>query len=479
MTSPSPRVVTTPIAPAPSLSALRRLPARRVPEPLVATTLPGPGRDRLAAGEVLVVTTGQQPGLFTGPLYTIYKALSAIVLARRLEREWGVSVVPVFWVAGDDHDFHEANHTTVLNAAGMPARIVLRERPADAPATPMSRERGGPEILDALARLRDETPESEFKGAVLAWLEGAYRPEASLADAFAHALNDLLGPRGLAVTRPYAQPVKQAMAPWLLRGLDLTLEDGLTPVLVEASQGRDRLRRDGDGFVTRRSGERFTAADLRRVADTAPERLSPNVLLRPVVEAALWPTVAYVAGPGELGYLPDAAPLYRALEVTPQTPVPRWSGILVEGRVERVLEKHGLKPEDFAGPPGEVEKRLVREQLPDEVSEALEGLQRDLRTSYGRLSGGVSQVDPTLERTVETARNAALAGMKEIEKKLVAALKRSSDSLVGQLARARAALYPEGAPQERVLTYPSMAIRYGPGLLDAIMDEVARGTAGS
>ena len=244
-------------------------------------------------------------------------------------------------------------------------------------------------------------------------------------------------------------------------------------------QGRDRLRRDGDGFVTRRSGERFTAGDLRQVADTAPERLSPNVLLRPVVEAALWPTIAYVAGPGELGYLPDAAPLYRALDVTPQTPVPRWSGILVEGRVERVLEKHGLKPEDFAGPPGEVEKRLVREQLPDEVSDALEGLQRDLRTSYGRLSGGVSQVDPTLERTVESARNAALAGMKEIEKKLVAALKRTSDSLVGQLARARAALYPEGAPQERVLTYPSMAIRYGPGLLDAIMDEVARGTAGS
>jgi uncharacterized protein YllA (UPF0747 family) len=207
--------------------------------------------------------------------------------------------------------------------------------------------------------------------------------------------------------------------------------------------------------------------------------LSPNVLLRPVVEAALWPTVAYMAGPGELGYLPDAAPLYRALDVTPQTPVPRWSGMLVEGRVERVLEKHGLKPEDFAGPPGEVERRLVREQLPDEVSEALEGLQRDLRTSYGRLSGGVSRVDPTLERTVESARNAALAGMRDIEKKLVAALKRTSDSLVGQLARARAALYPEGAPQERVLTYPSMAIRYGPGLLDAIMDEVARGTAGS
>ncbi|MGE5760785.1 MAG: bacillithiol biosynthesis protein BshC [Gemmatimonadota bacterium] len=475
----TPRVVATPIAPAPPVSALRLLTPRRVPESLVAATLPGPGRDRLTAGEVLVVTTGQQPGLFTGPIYTIYKALSAIALARRLEQEWGIHVVPVFWVAGDDHDFHEANHATVLNGAGLPLRIVLRERPADAPAWTMARERGGPEILEALARLRGETPNSEFKEAVLSWLEAAYRPEATLADAFAHALNTLLGDRGLAVTKPYAEPVKREMAPLLLRGLDLTLEDGLTPVLVEASLGRDRLRRDGTGFVTRRSAERFSAADLRQIADSAPERLSPNVLLRPVVEAALWPTVAYVAGPGELGYLPDAAPLYRALDVTPQTPVPRWSGMLVEGRVDRVLEKHGLKLEDFAGPPGEVERRLVRDQLPEDVTEALEGLQRDLRTSYGRLSGGVTQVDPTLERTVESARNAALAGMKEIEKKLVSALKRTSDSLVSQLSRTRAALYPEGEPQERVLTYPSMAIRYGPALLDALMDEVARGTAGS
>lgn len=458
---------------------MRRLPPRRIPESLLATALPGPGRDRLAAGEVLVVTTGQQPGLFTGPLYTIYKALSAIALAARLEREWSVRVVPVFWVAGDDHDFHEANHATVLNAAGMPVRIVLRERPADAPAWPMARERGGPEIQEALARLREETPDSEFKGEVLSWLEAAYRPDASLADAFADALNSLLGSRGLAVTRPYAESMKREMAPWLMRGLELTLEDGLTPVLLEAALGRDRLRRDGDGFVTRRSGERFSAADLRQVADTAPERLSPNVLLRPVVEAALWPTVAYVAGPGELGYLPDAAPIYRALDVVPQTPVPRWSGLLLEGRVERVLEKHGLKPEDFAGPPGEVERRLVRDQLPEGVSEALEGLQRDLQTSYGRLSGGVSRVDPTLERTVESARNAALAGLRDLEKKLVAAQRRTSDSLVGQLTRARAALYPEGAPQERVLTYPSMAIRYGPALLDALMEEVARGTAGS
>jgi uncharacterized protein YllA (UPF0747 family) len=475
----TPRIVPTPLAPPTALATLRRGAVRRVSEALLGSSAAGPGRDRLAAGEALVVTTGQQPGLFTGPLYTIYKALSAIALAARLERAWGVPVVPVFWVAGDDHDFAEANHATVLNAAGVPVHIVLRERPPEAPAWTMARERCGPEIAQALERLRTETADSEFKAAVLAWLEASYTPDASLADAFAGALHALLGPRGLVISRPYLPAVKREMAPWLLRGLDLTLDDGLTPVLVEASLGRDRLRRDGNDFVTRRSGERFTRADLTRIADEAPERLSPNVLLRPVIEAALWPTVAYVAGPGELAYLSDTGPLYRALDVVPQTPVPRWSGVLVESRVEKVLEKHGLKPEDFAGPPGAVESRLVRDQLPADVAEALEGMQRELRTSYERLSGGVAKVDPTLERTVESARNAALSGMREIEKKLVASLKRTSDSLVGQVTRARSALYPDGAPQERTLTYASMAVRYGPELLDALMDEVARGTATS
>ena len=471
-----PRIVATPIGP---VSRIRAGAPRRLPDALVAATVPGPARDRLAREAVLVVTTGQQPGLFTGPLYTVYKALSAIAWARRLERERGVPVVPVFWVAGDDHDFQEANHATYLNGAGEAVRIVLRERPPDAPSWPSAREPCGPEIAAALAALRDGTPDSEFKAAVLGWLEASYRPEATLADAFADALHALLGDRGLAVIRPYTAGVKREMAPWLLRGLDLTLPDGLSPVLLEATLGRDRLRPEGAGFVTRRSGERFTRAELERIAHESPERLSPNVLLRPVVEAALWPTVAYFGGPGELKYLPDAAPLYRALDVAAQTAMPRWSAVLVESRVERVLDRHGLTLEELASPPGEVEARLVREQLPPEVAQALDALRSGLSSAYGRVSGGVTRIDSTLERTVESARNAALGATNDIEKKVVAALKRANETLVSQLARVRAAVYPDGAPQERVLTYASMAIRYGAPLLDALEDEVAQWAAGS
>ena len=468
-----PRIVPTPIA----ALELPTQPAkpRRVAASVLGAVLPGPGRDKLAGGEVLAVTTGQQPGLFTGPLYTIYKALSVIALARRLERDRGVRVVPVFWVAGDDHDFAEANHATFLNTGGDLARIVLRERPAEAPLLPLARERGGDEIRAALQQLKAGTPDTEFKTDVLRWLETAYRPEATLADACAEALNALLGSQGLAVFRAHDRGAKQAAAPWVLRGLDHTLADGYTPVFVEAAQGRDRLEPNGDAYRTRRSGERFTRADLAGVAREAPERLSPNVLLRPVIEAALLPTVAYAGGPAELKYLPEAAPLYQSLGVAPQAPVPRWSGVMVEGRVEKLMERHRLDLTAFAGQPGELEARLVRDELPPEAVATLTTLRQGIEEQYGRLLESVTKIDPTLERTVQSARNAALSGVQAIEKKLIASLKRlEGETLVRQIARARAVVYPEGQPQERVLTLASFLIRYGPGLLDALAREVAR-----
>jgi uncharacterized protein YllA (UPF0747 family) len=474
MTAMMPRIVPTPLAHDGAPPPLARIPPRRVAPDVLAAVLPGPGRDRLAAGEVLAVTTGQQPGLFTGPLYTVYKALSAIALARRVERERKVPVVPVFWVAGDDHDFAEANHAWFLNAAGAPQRVVLRERAHDAPQLPLYREPCGPEIGAALEALRGGLPDTEFKDSVLEGLAGCYRAGVNLADAFAQALAALLGSRGLAVFLPYHPAAKRAAAPWVVKALRVTLPDGLTPVLVEAAAGRDRLRSDGAGFATRRSGEHFSNADIvERLAVTAPERLSPNVLLRPVIEAALFPTVAYAAGPAELEYLAQAAPLYATIGVEPQTAVPRWSSVLVDRRVDKFLQKHNLTLADFDGRPGALEARLVSESLAPDVDQAFRDTRGQIEEAYARLAAVVARLDPTLERSVTAARNAALAGTHDLEKKLVASLKRANETLVGQLARARAALVPEGKPQERVLTLASFLARYGPTLIDAIDSEVA------
>src|SRR3989442_9828862 len=193
-----PRIVATPLA---SGARPRTLALRRVSADVLAAVLPGPGRDRLGAGEGLVVTTGQQPGLFTGPLYTIYKALSTIAIAARLERERGGPVVPVFWVAGDDHDFAEANHAEFLNSGGDPARIVLRERPPEAPQLPLWRERCSEDLPPALGQRPAGPPETEVEAAVVRWLRAPPRPPPPPPRALPHAPPPLLRAPRLAPVR--------------------------------------------------------------------------------------------------------------------------------------------------------------------------------------------------------------------------------------------------------------------------------------
>jgi bacillithiol synthase len=486
-----PRIVSTPL---PGAGGSLRLAPRAVAEGVLAACLPGPGLDRLRGGPVSVITTGQQPGLFTGPLYTIYKALTTIAIARRLERSnGGRPVVPVFWVAGDDHDFAEANHAYALDTQGEPARIVLRERPAEAPLLPLAREPLGPGLEPALAAVAALAPSSEFTPGVVEWLKRAYQPDRTVADGFAEAVNDLLAPHGLVVFRPYAASAKAAAAPYVTKALEqaaaidaallaharkaggeppVPVGKGETLVFLDGPEGRDRLVVEGDGFITRRGNRRQSAAELAAIAKSEPERLSPNVLLRPVVEAALWPTAAYVAGPGEMDYLPQAEPVYAALGLARQTPVARWSGTLVEGRVEKVLERHELSIGDFAGPEGALEGRIVRDALPPEIQATLDSLRAAIETAYARLVEQVKAQDPTLERPTLAARNASLGATHDVEKKLIAQSKRANETLVQQIRRARLSLFPLQLPQERVLSYPSFAVRYGPALLEGLLTEV-------
>jgi len=469
-----------------------------IPKPPTAVPAFEQSMRRLSEPGVLVVTTGQQPGLLTGPLFTIYKALSAAALAQVLEARWKRPVVPVFWIAGDDHDFAEANHVSWLGGDGNVVTKTLRDRPPDAPLTPMYREPLGPDIEAVLRDLAADLPPSEFRSATLEWLHRHYVSGASLGGAFGGALAELCAPFGVVCLNSSERSVKREMAPRLLRALELApsleqelgeravelaqggsdpgvaMADGATLVMVEGRLGRDRLVRDANAFVTRRSGERFDFEQLKRIAAEAPERLSPNVLLRPVVERALLPTVAYVAGPGELRYLELTAPLYQSLSVDRQLPMPRWSGILVEPRVERVLEKFGATVEELLKPGAALEARVLRTQLPAEALGALARLTEATEREYGVLAQVARDLDPTMERPVQSAQHQVLAGLRDVEKRLLQHLKKRQDTEVGQIARVRAAVLPGGKPQERILTIAPFLARYGTVLLEALHGEILR-----
>ncbi len=469
--------------------------------------IPSAARDaalaRLREPGALAVTSGQQPGLFTGPLYTVHKALSTAALAQVLERQWGRTVVPIFWIAGDDHDFAEASQTSWLTADGNLASAALPPRPPEAPLTPMYRQPLGEAVAVALETLGSNLPPSEFRDETLAWLARHYRPEATVAGAFAGAMAELLAPAGIVCFDSSHPVAKRQAAPLIVRALEqaaeidgdlerqseaigdsartsgVVLGDGAALVMLEGSQGRDRLVASDGGFVTRRGKERFDLGALRRIAETEPGRLSPNVLLRPVIESALLPTVAYLGGPAELRYLALTPPVYERLGVEPQRPLPRWSGVLVEPRVDRVLEKFGIELDELLTPAGALESRLVRSRLPAEISNALESIRSAVERGYDAIEHGAAEIDPTLVRPVQGARHQALSGTHDIEKKLVQHLKRRQETELSQIARARTAVFPGGKPQERVLTAAPFLARYGPALLTDLGDAIETWYAGA
>ena len=452
--------------------------------------------ERLAQPGVSAVTSGQQPGLFTGPLYTIYKALSTAGLARVLERQWQRPVVPVFWVAGDDHDFAEASHASWITPDGSVRSAGLPPRSPDAPLTPMYRQPLGVEVEKILELLETDLPASEFRNWTIEWLRKHYRPDATIAGSFGGALAELLAPAGIVCLDSTHPAAKRAAAGYLIRALGLArdlsrdlsqraeelqaaglepgvaIDDQATLVMLEGQQGRDRLLVAEEGFVTRRGRERFTLQTLQRIAAAEPERLSPNVLLRPVIESALLPTVAYLAGPGEMSYLPLARPVYERMRVPRQAVLPRWSGILVEPKVERVLRKFEIDLSDLLEPGGALESRLVRSQLPEDVSRTLETLRQALTAGYDALVESAAAIDPTLTRPVQGVKHQALSGLQDIERKLVQHLKRRQETELGQLAKARTLVLPDNQPQERVLTVAPFLARYGPSLIGELSEAI-------
>jgi len=487
----------TPLTEAPRLPELRE---SRWNEALAPALIEAPGTAailaRLREPGALVVTTGQQPGLFTGPSLAVTKAFSARALALVLEREWKRPVVPVYWVPGDDHDFDEVASVAWLSGDGGLVRAALDLRSAEGPLTSMSRQSLGGSVRAALDTFEQSLPASEARERTADWLRRHYTPDHTVAGAFGRAMAELLAPFGIACFDSTHPSAKAAAAPLFIRALreaqaldralidrarvlaadgvdhGVAVGEGAALVFLEDSSGRDRLMAQGDRFVTRRGRHVLTLAELETIAQKEPERLSGNVLLRPAVEAYLLPTVAYMAGPGELRYLALTPPIYEHLGVERQRPLPRWSGLFEEPRVTRILAKFSISLGDLLDQSGRLESRLAQQALPPGTEAAFEALRSAIGSAYDPVIKIAAAVDPTMERPAAAARGQALFAVQELEKKLLQHARKRESTELAQVARARLSVTPEGKPQERVLSMAGFMGRYGWELVDALCAHV-------
>ncbi len=442
---------------------LDRIRAAIVPSGAAAQRL-----DRVASSRGVVVTTGQQAGLFGGPLYTLAKALTALEVADAIERETGVMAAPVFWAATDDADFLEASVASVSDTSGL-HDLTQVDQPAA--GTPMSAAALGEmtPLLEALRRACGSAPHSQF----FELARQSYSQESTVGAAYVRMLRGLLEPLGIAVLDSSHVAVQTAARPILLEALasakDIAeatakraaavRELGFEPQ-VEDDRGLSLVFAIENGLK-----RRLTIAEAGQVArEGSTALLAPNVLLRPVVEREILPTVAYVAGPGELAYFTQSDAVAMALGRDRLVALPRWSGAIVEPLVERAMKRLGAGYEDWRDRPA-LERRLARAALPENVSRAWKRLNEQVSASVQELARAVQESSLLPPAVIEGVSRALAHRLSRTERRLLAAVKRRDDAMRKDLACASAALWPRDKRQERVLNFIPMLARGGESLL--------------
>jgi bacillithiol biosynthesis cysteine-adding enzyme BshC len=332
---------------------------------------------------------------------------------------------------------------------------------------------------------------------MLARVGAAYAPGTSVSDAFERLLADLLSATPIALIQASDPALKRASVPILRAELEngarheallrarteqlaasghepqVQIAAGAENVFYESDAGRERLVRSDDGWITRGRGIRLTREDALAQLEAEPGRFSPNVLLRPVVESAVLPTLAYVGGPAEVRYFAQTGCLFQAHGVGMPLVVPRASLTVVETKTRKVLDKLDLRLDDLAVPEQELAARLLSEAMPEDVAAALKELRTAIGVGYGALGEAVKGIDPTLKGPIGTARSDAFKTLGEIEQRIMRGLKAQNEIALEQIAKARANLFPGGKLQERVLSPLQYLVRYGDAFVEQVRASIA------
>ena len=435
--------------------------------------------ERVAQGRGVLVTTGQQPGLFGGPIYTWAKAISALAFADALEAATGIPTAPLFWAATDDADYAEASVTYVATRAGL--RELRLPGPARDGVTMAHHPLGN---VSALVEELAAAAGSVSYEAPVAAVRETYSDGGTVGDAYVAFMRRLLEPLGIAVLDASHPAVRRASRPLLAKALrhapelDAALREREVALRAAGHEPQVTLVRDLS-LVFEYAAETKRRVPLSRARNVDDRtELGPNVLLRPLVERTILPTVAYMAGPGELAYFAQVEALASTLDVPSPLAVPRWSGVIVEPYVDRILSRFDLAVDDLRDPHA-VTRKLVAERMSPSVTRSLSDLGEAVRRAMDAIRASLAHDEPPLvvPRVVEGAEYQLQHRVDRFERRVLAAAKRRETAIVERVTSAHAALFPLGNAQERTLNFVPMLAREGPALLESMLRAAAEHAA--
>ncbi len=431
---------------------------------------------KLAEPGTVAVVTGQQVGLFTGPAYTIYKALTAARLAKRLS-ESGVPAVPIFWLATEDHDFAEVNHSWVFDAQGE-AHLLRAEAPA--PSGGRQRPVGWIPLdkppLDALRAALSGMP---FAEEVMAAAEQAYTPGAGMGASFRALLETLTKNLGLIFIDPLDPAIRAIAAPFIAKAVRASAE--IRPRMIERNKelnaagyhAQVHLDARTSLFFLLENGERVPVrrsdSDYSDLADRAAE-VSPNALLRPVMQDFLLPTVAYIGGPGELAYLAQSEVLYDALLGRMPVVMARAAFTLLDPRSAKLLERYHLTVAQTLVPQHTLTDRIARTLVPPELEKSFEVTAAGISSEVDRLKARFEEFDPTLADALGTSRAKIIYQLEKMRGKTEREALRRNKQASDAALHLSAMLFPHRHLQERFYSILPFVAQHGMDLTDRLYD---------
>ncbi len=456
--------------------------------------------EKLESEGALVVVGGQQAGLFGGALLIYYKALSVIQAAREAERRLARPVVPVFWIAGEDHDFDEANHVNVQSPGGEVRRVRI-ERPEGprlaVSRTPLSAE----QWADALRELAAQLPDTEFKPQVLDRLQSHVTDAPSLSLAFARLLADWFGKQGLllldaddpnlrALEGPMfrelisrsdelEEALKAGEGKVLGQGFKLQAETapGSANLFLHHEQGRLLLHKDAGRFVDRRGAVSLSRDEMLGLTAHRPDLLSTNALTRPLMQDYLLPVLATVLGPSEIAYWAILGPAFGEFGMRMPLVLPRQSFTYVEPAVAGLMDKYSLTPKQAIEEWEPMRAEWLGNQDEWNLEEQFRRVKEQFAALYEPVMNTVSGLQPGLARLAESNRDRIVEQISYLESRSADAIAKRHESSLRQWDRIRQSLTPLAKPQERVYGTIHFWNRYGPGWL-SLWHDVPFETAG-
>ncbi|MGA2131131.1 MAG: bacillithiol biosynthesis cysteine-adding enzyme BshC [Bryobacteraceae bacterium] len=438
--------------------------------------------DQLAREGTVAIVTGQQVGLFSGPAYTIYKALTAVKLARSLASR-GIPAVPIFWLATEDHDFAEVNHCWVFDAAHHPIKL-------EKPHAPASSQPVGQFVLSEppVAGLREALADFPYGDEISTMVADTYRTGRTMGEAFGDLLKRLLGSYGLLHIDPMAPAVRELAAPAIRSALavapDLTaavlernralegagyhaqvhVEDQTSLFFLLEGGRRYTLRRYGRDYL--QNGRRFSTEDLMERA----AELSPNALLRPVVQDYMLPTLAYIGGPAELAYLAQSQVIYHTILGRMPAALHRAGFTLLDQRSRKLMQRYGVALSDCVHGEEAVRDRIAERLIPPALAGSLAHAKSAVEQAVDGLARDVSGFDASLAAALGTSRRKILYQLGKMERK-VGRETMARDARVGRDAAYLSNLiYPQHHLQERLYSILPFLAKHGTGLIDDLYE---------